>query len=242
MKKLAFLIIGDEILCGKTRDINLQTLALKLGEKGYEIGEVRIVADEEEEIIKAVNELRKKYFMLFTSGGIGPTHDDITTESVAKAFGVKVIIHEEARLGLAKHYEEQNLPFNEARLKMAMVPEGATLIYSPQTKAPGFKIENTFVLAGIPSIFNGMVDAILSTMPEGVKIHSLSLETDKVLEGTIATELGKIQKNYQGKVFIGSYPKMAESGKPSLQITFRSKDLNLAQECKSKVEEMIEEF
>jgi molybdenum cofactor synthesis domain-containing protein len=236
--KVAFLIIGDEILCGKTRDINLQTLALKLGEKGYEIAEVRIVADEEEEIIKATKDLSSKYEMLFTSGGIGPTHDDITTESIAKAFDLEVEINEEARTKMAEYYNMQNLEFNEARLKMAKVPQGAKLIFAKQTKAPGFNIKNVFVLAGIPSIFNEMVDEIVRSLKENGKIHSVAIQTENVTEGMIAVELAKIQKSYLGKVFIGSYPKMKEQ-KPSLELTFRSRNLEVAEECKKKVEDLI---
>jgi molybdenum cofactor synthesis domain-containing protein len=238
MKKIGFIIIGDEILSGKTRDINLQTLATLAGEKGYQIGEVRIVPDEEDEIIKSVRELKEKYFLVITSGGIGPTHDDITTESVAKALNIELELHKEAEEELKKYYNGRNIELNEARLKMAKLPKRAEIIFNIHTGAPGFKIENICVLAGIPLIFKSCLEEFLKTMEDGVKMHFLSLETKQITEGMIATELGKIQKEFAGVVFIGSYPKI-ENGEFSLQITFRSVSLEKAEECKQKVLSII---
>lgn len=242
MKKVGFLIIGDEILCGKTRDINLQTLALMMGEKGYQIGETRIISDDEDEIIKNINALREKYFLVITSGGIGPTHDDITTESIAKAFNLKLELNEEAKNELASYCKQAGLPLNEARLKMATLPIGAKLIYNKQTKAPGFQLQNVCVLAGIPIIFNGMLEEVLKTMEDGVRIYSTSIETQTVTEGVIATELSAIQKKFKGYVYIGSYPKFDEAKKASLQITFRSADKEKAERCKDEVLKMINEL
>ena len=241
-KKVGFLIIGDEILCGKTQDVNLKTLALKLGEKGYAIGEVRIVADEYEEIIFSVNELRKKYFLVFTSGGIGPTHDDITAEAISKAFNLPCEFNEEAVQLLHNHYLNLNLEFNEARKRMTRMPKGAILIENPISKAPAFKIENVCVLAGVPKIFEAMLNCFLKELPEGLKMHSLSLETEKVTEGNIALELEKVQNKLLGKVFIGSYPKMKEEGGFKLQITFRSLDEILAKQAYDEVEKIISSF
>lgn len=242
MKKIAMLIIGDEILCGKTADKNLQVLALKLSEKGYALSEVRIVPDEFEEIIPAINELRKKYFLIFTSGGIGPTHDDITSEAVAKAFNVELEINSEAKNILAEYYASLNLEFTEARLRMARIPKGASLIPNKISKAPGFKMENVCVLAGIPSIFVSMLESFLETLPEGTKIHSLSIESEAVSEGMIAMQMEKIQKKYLGKVAIGSYPKMLGSGKFALEITFRGANLELCENAKEEIKTLINSF
>ena len=224
--KCAFLIIGDEILSGKTRDSNLQTLALKLMEKGLEVGEVRIVPDEQEAIINAVNEL--------TSGGIGPTHDDITSEAIAKAFEIELEINEKAFETLKEFYRNKNVEFNEARKKMAIVPKGSTLIANSISKAPGFKVDNVCVLAGIPSIFSAMLDEFLNTIPEGKKIYFLEIFSDIVTEGMIAPELANIAKKYLGVVAIGSYPSTHPDGSHNLKIIFRSTDLTKCEECKEE--------
>lgn len=240
MTKCAFLIIGDEILCGKTRDSNLQTLAIKLGEKGYEIGEVRIVNDAYEDIINAVNELRKKYLLVFTSGGIGPTHDDITSEAISRAFNVEYSLNEEAERILIEYYKEKNLEFNLARRKMAFIPKGANLIANPISKAPAFKIDNVCVMAGIPSIFSAMLDEFLKTLPEGKKIYNLAIESTMITEGMIAIELGQIQKKYLGIVFIGSYPSILQNGTHNLKLTFRSTDFEKCNNCKNECETLFE--
>ena len=238
--KCAFLIIGDEILCGKTKDSNLQTLALKLGEMGYEIGEVRVVPDEEKEIIKAVNELREKYFLVFTSGGIGPTHDDITTEAIAKALGAELETNAKAFKDLEEFYNNKNVEFNEARNKMAIVPKGCVLIANSISTAPGFKLQNVCVLAGIPSIFSTMLDAFLPSLPEGKKIYSLEISSNVITEGMIAPELTNIAKKYLGVVAIGSYPSTHQDGSHNLKITFRSSNLIKCEECKNECLELFE--
>jgi molybdenum cofactor synthesis domain-containing protein len=237
--KVAFLIIGDEILCGKTKDANLQTLALKLEEKGHSLTEVRVVADEETAIIKAIKELSTLYEIVFTSGGIGSTHDDITTESIAKAFGASLKINPEAMKILANFYKLKNLEFNAERQKMAVIPDGALLVHNNLTFAPGFVLDNVYVFAGIPQIFNAMLEEALKTIPNAPKTHSLSIETTKVTEGNIAHELRELQAKYTKKVAIGSYPKMHENGSFSLQITFRSTNLEDATNCKKEAEELI---
>ena len=238
-KKFAMLIIGDEILCGKTKDANLQVLALKLGEKGYALAEVRVVMDDFDEIIFAVNELRKKYFLVFTSGGIGPTHDDITSHAIAKAFNLEFEINEEAREILSQYYLSLNLEFTEARMRMTKMPRGAKLIENKVSKAPGFQIENVCVLAGIPKIFVSMLESFVETLEEGVKMFSLTLESENVTEGMIALEMEKVQKKYAGSVFIGSYPKLKEDGKFMLQITFRGPSLKKCEDAKLELETIL---
>lgn len=237
-QKVALIIIGNEILNGKTRDANIQTFALKMQEKGYNLAEVRIIPDEKKEIVKTVNEMRKKYFLVCTSGGIGPTHDDITTESVAQAFNIKAEINEEAKQILTAHYKNLNIELNEARLKMATTPHGASLIFNPISKAPGFKMENVYVLAGIPSIFNAMLEEMLRTLPNGIQFYTYTVFTSKT-EGQIATELSRIQQSFFKDVLIGSYPKTKENGQFFVEIVIRSTNLQSALLCRQEVEKII---
>ena len=195
------LIIGDEILSGRTTDKNLNFLAVNLTEIGISLSEVRVVGDFEDEIIAAVNILREKYTYVFTSGGIGPTHDDITSESIAKAFGVKNELNREAEEVLRSHY---GVEVNEARLKMAKIPVGSTLLDNPISSAPGFRIENVFVMAGIPSIFQVMFHAAAKEIEGGAKIVAKEFKTDLV-ESQIAKPLADLQKEYPD-VAMGSYP------------------------------------
>lgn len=242
MHDIAFIIIGNEILSGKTRDSNLQTLALKLIEKGYEIKEVRIIPDDELTIINTVNELRKKYFLVFTSGGIGPTHDDITTEAIGRAFGVSVEINDEAKNLMANYYREKNLEFNESRKKMAMIPKGATLIHNSISKAPGFKIENVCVLAGIPSIFSAMLNDFFQTLESIGSIYSLELSSTKVTEGMIASGLTAIQNKYKNFVTIGSYPSVFPDGTHNLKLTFEGRNLEKCTECMEESKTLLNSF
>ena len=200
----AVVIIGNEILSGRTQDLNSNYLAKKLSLAGIKLLEVRIIPDDEKVIVSTVNLLRVKYSYIFTSGGIGPTHDDITAESIAKAFGVSLKINEAAVKILATNYSRGALDLTPARLRMARVPEGATLIDNPISKAPGFKIDNVFVLAGIPKIFQGMVRSLLPTLNGGDPILSVSVIISKV-ESEIAEDLTKIAEKFED-VSIGSYP------------------------------------
>jgi molybdenum cofactor synthesis domain-containing protein len=198
----AVLVIGNEILSGRTQDANLHYLAQKLGELGIRLREARVVPDVEEEVIAAVNQLRARYTYLFTTGGIGPTHDDITSACVAKAFGASLIRDPKAVALLESHYAPGDL--TPARLKMAEVAEGSTLIENPVSKAPGFQIGNVFVLAGVPRIAQAMFDGIALRLKGGPIVESRTV-TCGLGEGVIAPGLGAIQAEFPD-VDIGSYP------------------------------------
>lgn len=213
------IIIGNEILSGRTQDKNLSHMALVLNERGVQLREARVVPDVEDEIIKAVNEARQKYTYVFTTGGIGPTHDDITSASVAKAFGVPIHRHPEAERILRVHYTEDKV--NEARLKMADVPLGAELIDNPVSSAPGYRMENVFVFAGVPRIMQAMLDAVKHTLAEGKPVQTLSI-TCSLGEGEIAAGLTAIQNRYP-QVEIGSYPHFKQ-GVLSTTLVMRSTD------------------
>ncbi len=216
----AVLIIGNEILSGRTQDANAMWIATKLAERGIKILEIRVVPDVEEAIIFAVNEMRKKVAYLFTTGGIGPTHDDITSEVIAKAFGVPYDLNTEARKILLAHYktEEELTP---ARLRMAHMPHGVKLIENPVSGAPGFRIENVYVMAGVPRIMQAMLDCILPEMATGKPILSNTV-TCNLPESKIAETLGNIQKQYE-TVDIGSYPHY-RAGEMGLSLVLRSTD------------------
>ena len=213
------IIIGNEILSGRTVDANLSHLAKRLNEAGVQLREARVIPDVTETIVETVNEIRAKYDYVFTTGGIGPTHDDITTAAVAKAFGVAVHRHPEAERILRTHYKPELI--NEARLKMADVPVGATLLDNPVSSAPGFRMENVFVMAGVPRIMQAMLDAIIPMLRGGAPVLALSITTD-LAEGTIADGLTTIQNAYPD-VEIGSYP-MFKMGELSTTLVLRSPD------------------
>ncbi|WP_119304753.1 competence/damage-inducible protein A [Dongia deserti] len=198
----AVLLIGNEILSGRTKDANLNYLATELTSIGVRLMEARVVPDVPEAIIKAVNELRAAYDYLFTTGGIGPTHDDITAECIAKAFGVPLIKDPRAVRLLTNHYGEANL--TEARLRMAHMPEGATMVENPVSIAPGFQIRNVFVLAGVPAICRAMFDGLKGRLRTGDKVLSVTISAH-VGEGVIAKGLGALQDRYP-ELEVGSYP------------------------------------
>lgn len=200
----AMLTIGDEILSGRTRDANMPLLALALGEKGISLREARVVPDVAEEIVGAVNALRERYDQVFTSGGIGPTHDDITADCIAAAFGVGIGVREDARAILATNYADPDKQLNEARLRMARIPDGAELIDNPISKAPGFSIGNVHVMAGVPAIFEAMLEGLLPKLTGGEPLLSESVQVMQP-EGTIAGPLGEVAKAHPD-VSIGSYP------------------------------------
>ncbi len=201
----AILLIGNEILSGRTQDKNLPFLAKALNELGIRVSQARVVADVEETIAEAVNELRAMHNYVFTTGGIGPTHDDITTVSVARAFGVPVLRHPEAEARLRAHYNNDERILNAARLKMADIPQGATLIDNPVSAAPGFQLQNVFVLAGVPMIAQAMFDNIKGRLEGGAPTLSRSIEIN-LPEGTVAAAVTQIQKDYAPEVEIGIYP------------------------------------
>ena len=198
------LVIGDEILSGRTLDSNSNHLAKKLTEVGIGLREVRVVGDEPSEIIAAVNALRARFDYIFTSGGIGPTHDDITADCIAEAFGVGISIREDARAILATNYKNPDVELNEARLRMARIPDGADLIDNPVSKAPGFRLGNVHVMAGVPTVFHAMVESILPTLTGGKPLLSITVRIEAP-EGEIAARLGELAKTTPSLSF-GSYP------------------------------------
>ena len=235
--KAALIIIGNEILSGRTKDKNLAYLAEWLNEIGIQLYEVRVIRDDEKEIVDCVNLLRKKYDYVFTTGGIGPTHDDITTESIAKAFNVELETNPEALRILQSYYKEGEL--NEARLKMTLLPKGAELVENPVTKAPGFKMENVFVMAGIPSIMQGMLEGAKAFLKVGNKMTSKSIDVF-MPESYVAEELSIMQDNYP-EVEIGSYP-FNKEGQFGTSLVMRSANLDSLERCASDVAEMVKKL
>ncbi|MBT4921736.1 MAG: competence/damage-inducible protein A [Rickettsiales bacterium] len=216
-KTAAFIVIGNEILSGRTKDKNINFLTTKLTEIGVNVKEVAIIEDDEKKIIETVHRLKDNYDYIFTSGGIGPTHDDITSASIAKALGVKLISDPRAVKILEDHYSGQEL--NEARLKMAIIPEGATLLNNPVSSAPGFKIQNIFVYAGVPVIMQAMLEASMEYLEGGSKKLSRTVEIF-LTESVIATEMSRIQDKYKD-IEIGSYP-FARDNRLGTAVVFRS--------------------
>jgi molybdenum cofactor synthesis domain-containing protein len=200
----AILIIGDEILSGRTRDSNMHFLAGELTRVGIDLREVRVVSDDRDAIIAAVNALREAWDQVFTSGGIGPTHDDITADCIAEAFGVHIDVREDARALLAAHYARSGMEFNAARHRMARIPDGARLIENPISVAPGFSIGNVHVMAGVPNVFQAMVAGLLPTLTGGAPLLSQSLRILRP-EGEIAGPLGALAAEYPD-LSMGSYP------------------------------------
>ncbi len=200
----AVIIIGDEILSGRTKDENLGFLAEALNDAGIQLREARMVADVEEEIVAAVNSLRKRFDYVFTTGGIGPTHDDITADSVGAAFGLPVDHHPEAVAILEAHYAHTGAELNQARMRMARTPKGASLVENPVSKAPGFRVENVYVLAGIPSVCQAMFHSLKHELVGGDPVRSVAIAVH-LAEGTLAKGLTALQEKYP-EVGLGSYP------------------------------------
>lgn len=201
----AICLIGDELLSGRTRDINTQTIARFLAPYGVPVREVRIVPDEQETIVTAVNELRALYTYVFTTGGIGPTHDDITADAIAAAFGVKIGEHPEAMRILSERYAAVDTEFTPARRRMARIPEGASLIANPVSGAPGFQTGNVFTLAGVPKIVEGMLGDIGHRLETGAVVKSVTVRGASLREGDLAQALGQLAEQYES-LSIGSYP------------------------------------
>ena len=200
----AMLVIGDEILSGRTRDANMHYLAGEMTKMGIDLKEVRVVSDDRDAIIRAVNDLRGGYDSVFTSGGIGPTHDDITADCVAAAFGVHIDVRDDARALLAAFYEQTGRELNEARLRMARIPDGADLIDNPVSTAPGFVVKNVHVMAGVPAVFQAMVASVLPGLTGGTPLMSQSYRILRP-EGDIAGPLGQLAADFPD-LSIGSYP------------------------------------
>lgn len=232
----AILVIGDEILSGRTKDKNVGYIADHLTAIGIQLSEVRIVPDTEKEIVEAVNALRSKYDYLFTTGGIGPTHDDITADCIAKAFGVPIDLDPRAVKILSEYYQEQE--FTEARQRMARIPAGADLIENIVSKAPGFKLENVIVMAGVPRIMQVMLDAITPRLNTGKKMLSESIQL-RCPEGDAAPVLAKVQEQYSD-VSMGSYP-FLDKGKLGVNLVLRSFDDERLKQANKTLQEALKE-
>src|ERR1700689_5665745 len=230
------LVIGDEILSGRTKDKNIGFIAEYLTNIGIDLKEVRVVADEEADIIPALDALRGCYTYVFTTGGIGPTHDDITADSVAKAFGVGIDHHPEVVARFRERFQGAG-ELNEARLRMARIPDGAELIQSATILAPGFKIGNVIVMAGVPSIMQAMMDIVAPRLKSGVRMLSESVRAN-AREGDIGGPLRAIA-NAHPETIIGSYPFMDDDKKPNTNLVVRSRDPEKLNAAMTAVKEML---
>jgi molybdenum cofactor synthesis domain-containing protein len=235
--RAAILVIGDEILSGRTKDKNIGYIAEYLTSLGIDLKEVRIVGDEEAEIVGAVNALRARYDYVFTTGGIGPTHDDITAESVARAFGVPISHDPRAVKILTERLAQTGSEMNEARMRMTRIPAGADLVLNKVSAAPGFWLGNVIVLAGVPSIMQAMLDGIAPKLATGVRMLSETVRAD-AREGDIGTQLGEIAKAHP-EVSIGSYPFFDEQRGPNTNVVVRARDPAKLAAAKSAVETML---
>ncbi len=231
----AVLVIGDEILSGRTKDRNIGYIAEYMTNIGIDLKEVRVVPDEEDEIVAALNALRAKHTYVFTTGGIGPTHDDITADSVAKAFGVPIDVDQRAVDVMLQRFRPEEL--NEARLRMARIPQGAELVHNSYNKVPGFRIGNVIVMAGVPVIMQAMLDAVAPTLTTGVKLLSDSVRAD-MKEGDLGSALRDVAKAHPDTM-IGSYPFWGEDGQPNTNLVIRSRDAGKLAEAKAAVEAML---
>jgi len=228
------IIIGNEILSGRTQDVNVVNLSMWLNGLGVKVEEVRIIPDREHTIVSTINEVRKKFNYVFTTGGIGPTHDDITSKSISKAFNLKYKKHPEAHKLLKNYYGAKN--FNKGRRKMAMLPLKAKLIFNPSSMAPGFIVKNVFCMPGVPSILKSMLGGLKNKIVGGKKILNKTI-TLRTVESEIAQPLEKIQNKYK-KVEIGSYP-FFKQGKVGVSIVLRCTDQNLIFECYKDIKYFI---
>ena len=217
----AMLVIGDEILSGRTRDANMYHLANALTAHGVDLKEVRVVSDDKAAIVAAVRALSEAWDHVFTSGGIGPTHDDITADCIAEAFGAAIDVRADARAILEAHYQRTGLELNAARLRMARIPDGAALIDNPVSSAPGFTLENVHVMAGVPAIFEAMVASVLATLGGGTPLISQTVRVDRG-EGEIAGPLSALAEQFED-LSIGCYP-FQINGKFGANVVVRGAD------------------
>jgi molybdenum cofactor synthesis domain-containing protein len=231
------LVIGDEILSGRTQDTNSSHIARFLGALGIDLREVRVVGDSEDEIVAALNALRARWDFVFTTGGIGPTHDDITADAVARAFGVGIGLHPEVFALLEKRYPPGE--FNEMRQRMARIPHGAALVANSVSGAPGFHLGNVYVMAGVPMVMRAMLEAIAPELPRGAAVHAVTVEAP-VPEGALAPGLAQVAKAHRA-VSIGSYPFFREGAdKPyGAQLVVRGRDSALVEAAARDVEAML---
>ena len=234
----ALMVIGDEILSGRTKDKNIGYIAEYLTMAGIDLREVRVVPDDEAEIVAAVNALRARHTYLFTTGGIGPTHDDITADCVAKAFGVPIDVDERAVAMLLQRHKREDL--NEARLRMARIPQGASLVDNPISRAPGFQLENVIVMAGVPAIMQAMLDDVVPRLVKGTPVSSEVVDATGVPEGTYAAGLKAIAERYSG-LSIGSYPSYGPSGFTN-QIIVRGRDTDEITRAATEIRAHVEEL
>lgn len=234
----AVLVIGDEILSGRTQDRNTNYIAKYLGELGIDLREVRIVPDVEEEIVAALNALRRRYSYVFTTGGIGPTHDDITADAVARAFGVPIGEDERAIAMLLERIAPQDM--NAARRRMARIPQGAELIENAISKAPGFMIGNVIVMAGVPVIMQAMMDTVGPQLKSGARILVETVAAGAIPEGSYAARLEEIARGRQG-VSVGSYPSFTSAGVRN-QIVLRSRDKDALAQATEDVRRLLAEL
>jgi len=232
----AIIIIGNEILSGRTQDVNVVIISKWLNELGVKLDEVRVIPDIEDSIIKNVNELRKKFNYVFTTGGIGPTHDDITSKSIAKAFNFSYGYHKKAYSMLEKYYGKDE--FNRGRKKMAKIPNNASLILNPSSGAPGFIVDNVYCLPGVPSILKSMLGGLNNNITGGKKILNKTI-TLKTVESEISEPLEKVQNKYKKDIEIGSYP-FFKKGKIGVSIVIRSTDKNLIFKCERDIKKIVE--
>ena len=235
----AVLVIGDEILSGRTKDKNIGTIAEMCTAVGIDLKEVRVVADDEPAIVEAIEVLRGRYTYVFTTGGIGPTHDDITADCVAKAFAVPLDVHPDAVAILKERLAKTGGELNEARLRMARIPRGAVLVANKISGAPGFWIGNVITMAGIPAVMQSMMEEVLPKLKTGAKLLSESVRAD-AKEGDVGTELGVIAKAHP-ETIIGSYPFFDERG-PNTNIVVRARDPQKLAAAKAAVERMLTEI
>lgn len=233
----AVLVIGDEILSGRTKDKNIGYIADYLTAIGIDLKEVRVVSDDEQAVVAALNALRNAYTYVFTTGGIGPTHDDITADCVAKAFGVTLDFHPEAVAILKERMARTGGELNEARMRMARIPDGAALVANKVSGAPGFWIGNVITMAGVPSIMQAMLDEVAPKLKTGAKLLSETIRAD-AKEGDVGTELGVIAKAHPD-VIIGSYPFFDEKLGPNTNIVVRARDAGRLALVKAEVETML---
>jgi molybdenum cofactor synthesis domain-containing protein len=235
----AVLVIGDEILSGRTKDKNIGYIAEYLTAIGIDLKEVRVVPDEEDEIVAALNAMRRRYTYVFTTGGIGPTHDDITADCVAKAFGVPIDHDPRAVAILKERLGARGVELNEARLRMARIPQGADLVDNPVSGAPGFWIGNVIVMAGVPTIMQAMLDAAAPKLKTGAKMLSETVLAN-AREGDVGGALGEIAKAHP-EVVIGSYPFFDDQKGPNTNIVVRARDAGKLAAAKAAVEAMLVE-
>jgi len=237
MKKVAagILLIGDELLSGRTQDSNLNSIAKWLGPLGVEVGEARIIADDKGVIVKAVREFSERFDYVFTTGGIGPTHDDITADCIAAAFNLGISERKDAMEELLTRYDIAEL--NEARRRMARIPDGASLIKNPVSQAPGFQTKNVFTLAGVPAIMKGMLADIEPRIKGGAKVYSRTVEAPGIGEGEAAKPLAELERLYHG-VNIGSYPYF-NAGLHGVNFVARGRDETVLDEVEGKLQDLV---